>query len=116
MLTIYDFGMYLLTMMLYQVESLNNFRVCRVDLTFPAPSQFGHRFLESPSPIAPEPWHTEQVTTQSSARSYDLLGIKFTLFTCPLYVCTINCVFAFSCFFPNELKAHRKFPRFKLIH
>ena len=78
MLTINDFGIYLLIMLPCQVESLNNFRVCRVDLTFPAPSQFGHRFLESPSPIAPEPWHTEQVTSQSSARSNNLLGIKFT--------------------------------------
>jgi len=61
-------------MMLYQVEFLINFRVCRVELTCPAPSQFGHRFLESPSPVAPVPWHTGQVTIQSSARSYDLLG------------------------------------------
>jgi len=58
----------------YQVEFLINFRVCGVELTCPAPSQFGHRFLESPSPVAPVPWHTEQVTIQFSARSYDLLG------------------------------------------
>jgi hypothetical protein len=72
-----------------QVESLSNFRVCGVELTFPAPSQFGHRFLKSPLPIAPEPWHTEQVIIQSSARSYNLLGTKFPLFMWPLYVILI---------------------------
>jgi len=101
MLTINDFGMYPLIMMPYQVESLSNFRVCGVYLTFPAPSQFGHRFLKSPSPVAPEPWHTEQVTSQSSARSYNLLGIKFTLFMRPLYRCNINCVFTFSTVFSS---------------
>ena len=76
MLTTNDFGLDLSIMMPHQVESLNNFRVCGVELTFPAPSQFGHHFLESPSPIAPELWHTEQVIIQSSARLYNLLGIK----------------------------------------
>jgi hypothetical protein len=85
--------------MLHQVEFLINFRVCGVELTCPAPSQFGHRFLESPSPVAPVPWHTEQVTIQFSARSYDLLGIKFTLFLRPLYVSNINYVYTFSSVF-----------------
>jgi len=67
-------------MMSCQLEFLINFRVFAVELTFPAPSQFGHRFLKSPLPVAPEPWQTEQVTIQSSARSYNLPGIKFTLF------------------------------------
>ena len=102
MLTINDFGMYPLIMMPYQVESLSNFRVCGVELTFPAPSQFGHCFLKSPSPVAPEPWHTEQVTIQSSARSYDLLGIKFALFMYPLYMCKIICVFTFSTAFSSK--------------
>ena len=79
MLSISDFGMDHSIMMSHQVESLINFRVCGVELTFPAPSQFGHRFLISPSPVAPEPWHTEQVTIQFSARSYDLPGIKFPI-------------------------------------
>jgi hypothetical protein len=101
MRNINDFGRYPLIMKPYQVESLTNFRVCGVELTFPAPSQFGHRFLKPPSPIAPEPWHTEQVTSQSSARSYNRLGIKFTLFMRPLYMCKINCVFTFSIAFSS---------------
>jgi hypothetical protein len=68
-LIIDDFGFYHSIMMPHQVEFLNAFRVCGVELSLPAPSHFGHRFLESPSPVAPEPWHTEQVTIQSSARS-----------------------------------------------
>jgi len=103
MFTINDFGRYPLIMMPYQVESLSNFRVCGVDLTFPAPSQFGHRFLKSPSPVAPEPWHTEQVTSQSSARSYNLPGIKFTVFMRPLYRYNTNCAFTFSTFFPPRI-------------
>jgi hypothetical protein len=69
MLNINDFGMYHSIMMPHQVEFLIYFHVFWVELTFPAPSHFGHRFLESPSPIAPVPWHTGQVTIQSSARS-----------------------------------------------
>ena len=74
MLTINDFGLYHPIMMPHQVEFLINFRVFWVELTCPAPLQFGYRFLKSPSPVAPVPWHTEQVTIQSSERSYDLLG------------------------------------------
>jgi len=101
MRNINDFGRYPVIMTPYHVESRINFRVCGVELTFPAPSQFGHRFLKSPSPIAPEPWHTEQVTIQSSARSYNLLGTKFTLLMRPLYMCKINCVFTFSTAFSS---------------
>jgi hypothetical protein len=86
-------------MMLHQVEFLINFRVFWVELTCPAPSQFGHCFLESPSPVAPVPWHTEQVTIQSSARSYDLLGIKFTFFMSTLHLYNINCALIFSSVF-----------------
>ncbi len=99
MLTINDFGLYHSIMMPHQVEFLNAFRVCGVELSLPAPSHFGHRFLESPSPVAPVPWHTEQVTIQSSARSYDLLGIKFTLFMSTLHLCNINCALIFSSVF-----------------
>jgi hypothetical protein len=102
MLTINDFSLYPSVMMPHQVEFLIDFRVCGVELTCPAPSQFGHRFLESPSPVAPEPWHTGQVTIQSSARSYDLLGIKFTLFMCPLYV-TFFFVFFLHEFFSSDV-------------
>jgi hypothetical protein len=98
MLTINEFGLYPSIMTPYQVEFLIDFRVCGVELTCPAPSHFGHRFLEYPSPVAPEPWHTGQVTIQSSARSYELLGIKFTLFMCPLYVC-----YLLFCFFPPRV-------------
>jgi len=69
MLTINDFGLYHSIMVSHQVEFSINFRVCAVELSFPAPSHFGHRFLESPSPVEPVPWHTEQVTIQFSARS-----------------------------------------------
>jgi hypothetical protein len=37
--------------------------------TLPAPLHFGHRFLESPVPIVPSPWHSGHVTSQSSSRS-----------------------------------------------
>jgi len=56
-------------MMPHQVEFLIDFRVCGVELSFPAPSHFGHRFLKTPSPVVPVPWHTGQVTNQSSPRS-----------------------------------------------
>lgn len=91
-----DFGTYPLIMTQYQVASLIFFRVSGVDLTFPDPLQFEHRFLKSPLPVAPEPWQTEQVTIQSSARSYDLLGTKITLLIISLYMCKINRVFTFS--------------------
>lgn len=50
-----DFGSYPLIMTQGQVASLIFFRVSGVDLTFPDPLQFGHRFLKSPLPVAPEP-------------------------------------------------------------
>lgn len=68
----------------YYLEFCNFLRVFGVDFTLPEPSQFGHRFLKSPLPVAPEPWHTEQVTIQFSARSYNLLGINSTSFECPI--------------------------------
>ena len=37
--------------------------------SLPAPLHFGHRFLESPVPIVPSPWHSVHVTSQSSSRS-----------------------------------------------
>jgi len=69
MLIINDFGLYHSIMMPHQVEFLIDFRVCGVELSFPAPSHFGHRFLKTPSPAVPVPWHTGQVTNQSSPRS-----------------------------------------------
>jgi len=69
MLTINDFDLYHSVMMPHQVEFLIDLRVCGVELSFPAPSHFGHRFLETPSPVVPVPWHTGQVTNQSSPRS-----------------------------------------------
>ncbi len=41
----------------------------RYRFTLPAPLHFGHRFLESPVPIVPSPWHSGHVTSQSSSRS-----------------------------------------------
>jgi hypothetical protein len=37
--------------------------------SLPAPSHFGHRFLVSPVPIVPSPWHSGHVISQSSSRS-----------------------------------------------
>jgi len=69
MLIINDFGLYHSIMMPHQVELLIDFRVCGVELSLPVPSHFGHRFLRTSAPVVPVPWHTGQVTIQSSARS-----------------------------------------------
>jgi hypothetical protein len=36
----------------------------------PAPLHFEQRILESPVPIEPSPWHSGQMISQSSSRSY----------------------------------------------
>ena len=41
----------------------------RYRFSLPAPLHFKHRFLESPVPTVPSPWHSGHVTSQSSSRS-----------------------------------------------
>ena len=58
----------------YYNEILSANLTCRLlnmsyRFTLPAPPHLGHRFLESPTPIVPSPWHSGHVTNQSSSRS-----------------------------------------------